>query len=138
MPKLEPGLTFLLVDDAEVVRKIVRKMLLAFHVNEADIEEAENGKEALSKIEAKNGGYDFVILDWSMPVMSGIEVLKRVREHEKKDISSTRVVMVTAEHLKKYKESAEGYGVDGYITKPFDVKKLYRTLRGLTKNSTRQ
>ncbi|HHD11174.1 MAG TPA: response regulator [Deltaproteobacteria bacterium] len=108
----------LLVDDFPTMRKILRNLLK--EAGFTDIEEAENGIMALEKLRA--GGFDLVITDWNMPEMTGLELLKRIREDEAlKDIP---VLMVTAEATKECVIEAVQAGVSNYIVKPFTAAAL--------------
>lgn len=103
----------LIVDDSKVIRMVARKILqeLGF-----EIEEAVDGKDALDKCKKKIP--DAVLLDWNMPVMSGIEFLKEFRnlpEGEK-----TIVVFCTTENDIEHIQEAIGAGANEYIMKPFD------------------
>lgn len=112
----DPNMKIMVVDDMSTMRRIVRNILkqLGF----ANVEEAENGKEALDKM--KQAPYGFVVSDWNMPVMSGIELLKAIRaDGSLKDIP---VLMVTAEAQKENIVEAVQAGVSNYIVKPFTAE----------------
>ena len=88
------------------------------------IDEAENGEDALRKL--KGGDYGLVVSDWNMPIMEGIELLKRVRsDPHLKDIP---FLMVTAEAEKEKVIEAIKAGVDNYIVKPFTGEVLKEKL----------
>lgn len=106
----------LVVDDFATMRKIVRNILKQIGFN--NIVEADDGANALQVI--KNENIDFVVTDWNMPNMSGLELLKKIRSDEKsKDIP---VLMVTAEGLAENVVDAVKAGVDNYIVKPFTAE----------------
>lgn len=88
-------LKFLVVDDFSTMRRIVRNLLkeLGF----TNVEEAEDGADALAKL--RNSAIDFVITDWNMPNMDGLELLKNIRSDA--GFAATPVLMVTAEAKKK-------------------------------------
>ena len=88
-------LKFLVVDDFSTMRRIVRNLLkeLGF----TNVEEAEDGNVALQKL--RGGGFDFVVSDWNMPNMTGIELLKEVRADPA--LKHLPVLMVTAEAKKE-------------------------------------
>ncbi|MGH7165573.1 MAG: response regulator [Nitrospiraceae bacterium] len=112
------NLRIMVVDDVSTMRRIVTNILkqLGF----TNIEEAENGKEALVKMQAQR--YGCVIADWSMPVMSGLELLKAIRaDTALKDIP---VLMVTAEAQKDSIVEAVQAGATNYIVKPFTAAVL--------------
>lgn len=103
----------LVVDDFSTMRRIVKNLLkqLGFE----NIDEAEDGVQAYSKLQG--GGYGFVVSDWNMPNMDGLELLKKVRSDPKmKDLP---VLMVTAEAEKDKVITAIQAGVNNYIVKPF-------------------
>jgi two-component system chemotaxis response regulator CheY len=103
----------LVVDDFSTMRRIVKNLLrqLGF----ANIDEAEDGAQAYSKLQG--GGYGFVVSDWNMPNMDGLELLKKVRtDPELKDLP---ILMVTAEAEKDKVITAIQAGVNNYIVKPF-------------------
>lgn len=108
----------LVVDDFSTMRRIVKNLLrqLGFE----NIDEAEDGAQAYTKLQ--NGDYGFVVSDWNMPNMDGLELLKRVRSNpELKDIP---VLMVTAEAEKDKVITAIQAGVNNYVVKPFTGKIL--------------
>ena len=103
----------LVVDDFSTMRRIVKNLLkqLGFE----NIDEAEDGAQAYSKL--KEGGYGFVVTDWNMPNIDGLDLLKKVRsDPEIKDIP---MLMVTAEAEKEKVITAIQAGVNNYIVKPF-------------------
>ena len=106
------------VDDFSTMRRIIKNILK--QIGFANVDEAENGQVALSKI--ADGNYDFVISDWNMPEMNGIELLKSVRANETtKDLP---FLMVTAEAKKENVVEAVKAGVNNYIVKPFTAETL--------------
>lgn len=88
-------LKFLVVDDFSTMRRIVRNLLKELGFN--NVEEAEDGVDALNKLQA--GGFGFVISDWNMPNMDGLELLKTIRADG--GMASLPVLMVTAEAKKR-------------------------------------
>ncbi len=107
------NMKILVVDDFSTMRRIVKNLLR--QIGYANIEEAEDGAQAYSKL--KNDGYGFVVSDWNMPNMDGLELIKRVRsDPELKDIP---ILMVTAEAEKEKVIAAIQAGVNNYIVKPF-------------------
>jgi len=114
----EPNTRILVVDDFSTMRKIVKNVLKQLGYN--NIEEAENGAEALQKLRSKK--FDFVVSDWNMPNMDGLEMLKAIRsDAELKDLP---VLMVTAEAEKDKVIAAIKAGVNNYIVKPFTAETL--------------
>lgn len=103
----------LVVDDFSTMRRIVKNLLK--QLGYENIDEAEDGAQAYSKL--KNGGYGFVVSDWNMPNMDGLDLLKKVRsDPELKDLP---ILMVTAEAEKEKVITAIQAGVNNYIVKPF-------------------
>ena len=103
----------LVVDDSKVVRMVARKILEALNFQ---IEEAENGKAAFDSCARQMP--DAILLDWNMPVMSGIEFLRALR---KMDGGQTPVVVFcTTENDMAHIQEAIGAGANEYIMKPFD------------------
>jgi two-component system chemotaxis response regulator CheY len=108
----------LTVDDMATMRKIIKSLLN--QLGYKDIDEAENGKEALAKL--KQQKYDLVLLDWNMPEMDGITLLREIRKDSQlKDIP---VIMVTAEAKKENVLLAIQTGANNYIVKPFTAETL--------------
>lgn len=108
----------LVVDDMSTMRRIMKNILkqLGF----ANMEEAENGQEALQKLRADT--YGFVVSDWNMPVMPGIEMLRAIRADEK--LKHIPVLMVTAEAQKENLIEAIQAGVNNYVVKPFTAETM--------------
>jgi two-component system, chemotaxis family, chemotaxis protein CheY len=114
----DPNMKILVVDDMSTMRRIVKNIMkqLGF----ANVEEAENGQDALDKLKADTFG--FVISDWNMPVMTGIQLLRAIRADEK--LKAIPVLMVTAEAQKENLIEAIQAGVSNYIVKPFTAEVL--------------
>ena len=108
---------FLVVDDFPTMRRIVRGLLMQTGYVTGNIDEAENGEEAWRRLQA--GGIEFVVTDWNMPVMQGIDLLKLIRASDNPTIRSLPVLMVTAEARKEDIVLAAQSGAAGYIVKPF-------------------
>jgi two-component system chemotaxis response regulator CheY len=106
----------LVVDDFSTMRRIVKNVLK--QIGFENIDEAEDGAQALAKL--KNGGYGFVVTDWNMPNMDGLDFFKAARaEPNLKDIP---FLMVTAESEKEKVIRAIQAGVNNYIVKPFTAE----------------
>jgi two-component system, chemotaxis family, chemotaxis protein CheY len=108
----------LVVDDFSTMRKVIRNLLK--QLGYENIVEAEDGVAALEVLRSQK--IDFVISDWNMPNMSGLELLKQVRADG--SLSKTPFLMVTAETLKDNVVEAVKAGVDNYIVKPFTADVL--------------
>lgn len=115
----------LIVDDFSTMRRIVKNVLgqLGF----TNTEEAEDGKIALGKLEG--GGFQFVVSDWNMPNMMGIDLLRAVRTHSNDAIKKVPFLMVTAESQKENVLQAVQAGVSNYIVKPFTAETLEQKLQ---------
>ncbi|TWX72529.1 chemotaxis response regulator CheY [Colwellia sp. C1TZA3] len=115
---MEKNMKVLVVDDFSTMRRIIKNLLrdLGF----TNISEADDGNTALPMLKA--GDFDFVVTDWNMPVMQGIDLLKAIRADEK--LSHIPVLMVTAEAKKDQIIMAAQAGVNGYIVKPFTAATL--------------
>ncbi len=118
----DKNLKFLVVDDFSTMRRIVRNLLkeLGF----SNVDEAEDGVIALQKL--KNGSHDFVITDWNMPNMTGIDLLKNIRADA--GLKALPVLMITAEAKKENIIEAAQSGASGYIVKPFTAAVLEEKL----------
>ena len=118
----DKNLKFLVVDDFSTMRRIVRNLLkeLGF----TNVDEAEDGVIALQKL--KNGSYDFVITDWNMPNMTGLDLLKNIRADG--ELKALPVLMITAEAKKENIIEAAQSGASGYIVKPFTAAVLEEKL----------
>ena len=114
----DPSMKIMVVDDMSTMRRIVKNLLkqLGF----ANVDEAENGQEALIKLRADKFG--FVVSDWNMPVMSGIELLRAIRADE--GLKAIPVLLVTAEAQKENIIEAVQAGVSNYVVKPFTAETL--------------
>ncbi len=109
----ESNMKFLVVDDFATMRRIVKNILR--QIGHTNILEAENGQMALDILRKEK--VDFIISDWNMPQMPGIELLKAVRSQEEwKDLP---FLMVTAEGQKENVLEAVKFKVSNYIVKPF-------------------
>ncbi len=103
----------LVVDDSRVIRKVARQILEELNF---EISEAGDGQEALEICQAEMP--DAILLDWNMPVMSGIEFLRALREESNGD--EPIVVFCTTENDMKHITEAITAGANEYIMKPFD------------------
>lgn len=108
----------LVVDDFSTMRRIVKNILK--QLGYENIDEAEDGAQAYSKLQA--GDYDFVVSDWNMPNMDGLELLKKIRSDER--LKALPVLMVTAEAEKDKVITAIQAGVNNYVVKPFTAEVL--------------
>jgi two-component system chemotaxis response regulator CheY len=111
-------LRFLIVDDFATMRRIMKKFLN--DLGYSDVSEAEDGATALRILQ--QGNVDFLITDWNMPGMPGIELLRAARADPA--LVNLRVLMVTAEDKRQQIVEAIHAGVNGYLIKPFSADTL--------------
>jgi two-component system chemotaxis response regulator CheY len=125
---LDKNMPILIVDDFSTMRRIVKNCLkqLGFE----NITEAEDGTVALSKLE--NNEFKFIISDWNMPNMMGIDLLKAVRSNDK--LKTIPFLMVTAEAQKENVLEAAKAGVSNYIIKPFTADVLQTKMEAIFKS----
>ncbi len=115
---LDKNMKVLVVDDFSTMRRIVKNLLrdLGF----TNIQEADDGSTALPMLQG--GEFDFVVTDWNMPGMQGIDLLKAIRADA--SLSHIPVLLITAEAKKEQIVMAAQAGVNGYIVKPFTAATL--------------
>ncbi len=125
----QSNLKFLVVDDFATMRRIIRNLLKELGFNNVD--EAEDGVYALQKLRGET--FDFVISDWNMPNMTGIDLLRAIRADDQ--LKHLPVLMVTAEAKKENIIAAAQAGASGYVVKPFTavtldekLKKIFNTM----------
>ena len=122
-----PGMRFLVVDDFSTMRRIVRNLLK--ELGYTNVDEAEDGSVALHKL--RSGEFDFVVSDWNMPNMTGIELLKNIRADA--NLKHLPVLMITAEARKENIIEAAQNKASGYIVKPFTAATLDEKLSKIFK-----
>lgn len=112
----------LVVDDFSTMRRIIKNLLkdLGF----TSIQEADDGSTALPMLQ--QGDFDFVVTDWNMPGMQGIDLLRAIRADD--SLKHLPVLMVTAEAKKEQIVAAAQAGVNGYVVKPFTAATLKEKL----------
>lgn len=119
---LNKNMKILVVDDFSTMRRIIKNLLkdLGF----ANIQEADDGSTALPMLQ--QGDFDFVVTDWNMPGMQGIDLLRAIRADA--NLKHIPVLMVTAEAKKEQIVAAAQAGVNGYVIKPFTAATLKEKL----------
>lgn len=115
---MDKQMKILIVDDFSTMRRIIKNLLR--DLGYTNTSEADDGKTALPLLQG--GDFDFLVTDWNMPGMTGIDLLKAVRADSK--LSSLPVLMVTAEAKRDQIVEAATAGVNGYVVKPFTAAAL--------------
>ena len=119
---LDTNIKILIVDDFSTMRRIIKNLLRDLGFN--NTQEADDGNTALPML--KSGDFQFVITDWNMPGMQGIDLLKAIRADDK--LKTLPVLMVTAEAKREQIIEAAQAGINGYIVKPFTAATLKEKL----------
>lgn len=119
---MDKNMKILVVDDFSTMRRIIKNLLkdLGF----ANVQEADDGSTALPMLQ--QGDFDFVVTDWNMPGMQGIDLLRNIRADD--NLKHLPVLMVTAEAKKEQIVAAAQAGVNGYVVKPFTAATLKEKL----------
>ena len=115
---MDKNMKILIVDDFSTMRRIIKNLLRDLGFN--NTQEADDGNTGLPMLQS--GNFDFLVTDWNMPGMTGIDLLRAVRADEK--LKNLPVLMVTAEAKKEQIVMAAQEGVNGYIVKPFTAQTL--------------
>lgn len=120
---VDANMKFLVVDDFSTMRRIVRNLLkeLGF----VNVQEAEDGVDALKKLRSES--FNFVVSDWNMPNMTGIDLLRAIRADP--TLKHLPVLMVTAEAKRENIIEAAQAGASGYVVKPFTADTLDEKLK---------
>ena len=119
---LDKNMKILIVDDFSTMRRIIKNLLRDLGFN--NTQEADDGSTALPMLQ--KGDFDFVVTDWNMPGMQGIDLLKAIRADD--SLKHLPVLMVTAEAKREQIIEAAQAGVNGYIVKPFTAGTLKEKL----------
>nr|WP_201258104.1 chemotaxis response regulator CheY [Piscirickettsia litoralis] len=119
---MDKNMKILVVDDFSTMRRIVKNLLrdLGF----TNIAEADDGATAWPLLQKSD--FDFLVTDWNMPGMTGIDLLKNVRAHDR--LKAMPVLLITAEQKREQIVEAAQAGVNGYIVKPFTAATLKEKL----------
>jgi len=128
---LDKNMKILIVDDFSTMRRIIKNLLRDLGFN--NTQEADDGQTAWPMLQT--GNFDFLVTDWNMPIMTGIELLQKVRADE--NLASLPVLLVTAEAKKEQIVEAAQAGVNGYVVKPFTaitlkekIDKIFERIEG--------
>ncbi|WP_394200760.1 chemotaxis response regulator CheY [Shewanella waksmanii] len=119
---MDKNMKILVVDDFSTMRRIIKNLLRDLGFN--NTQEADDGSTALPMLQ--KGDFDFVVTDWNMPGMQGIDLLKAIRADE--ELKHIPVLMVTAEAKREQIIAAAQAGVNGYVVKPFTAATLKEKL----------
>ena len=132
---MKKDIKILVVDDFSTMRRIIKNLLRDLGMT--NVQEADDGQTALPIL--KQGGIEFLVTDWNMPGMTGIDLLKEVRADP--NLAHIPVLMVTAEAKKEQIIAAAQAGVNGYVVKPFTaavlkakIDKIFERLGSLRRN----
>jgi len=117
----------LVVDDFSTMRRIIKNLLRELDMN--NTLEADDGATGWPIMQ--QGGIDFLVTDWNMPKMNGLDLIKRVRADE--NLKSTPILLVTAEAKREQIVEAAQAGVNGYIVKPFTAVTLKEKIDAIFK-----
>jgi two-component system chemotaxis response regulator CheY len=121
------SIKILIVDDSITIRRIITNALKT--VGFTDTIEASNGKEALEKLASSK--VDFVITDWNMPEMNGLDLIKEIRANPV--YSSMPILMITTRGTEHDVVEALQAKVNSYIMKPFTPQELKEKIEGILK-----
>jgi two-component system chemotaxis response regulator CheY len=121
------SMKILIVDDSITIRRIITTALKT--VGYSETVEAANGKDALAKL--ANGNVDFIITDWNMPEMNGLDFIKEVRSNPM--YSSMPILMVTTRGTEHDVIEALQAKVNSYIVKPFTPQELKEKIESILK-----
>ncbi|WP_299493880.1 chemotaxis response regulator CheY [uncultured Shewanella sp.] len=119
---MDKNMKILVVDDFSTMRRIIKNLLRDLGFN--NTQEADDGSTALPMLQ--RGDFDFVVTDWNMPGMQGIDLLKAIRADD--SLKHLPVLMVTAEAKREQIIAAAQAGVNGYVVKPFTAATLKEKL----------
>ena len=117
----------LLAEDNELNREIALEILGEYGFM---IDIAENGAEAVEKVAASRpGDYDLILMDIQMPVMDGYEATRMIRKLEEPELASIPILAMTANAFDEDRKAALNCGMNGFLSKPIDMKEVIRTLQ---------
>ncbi len=126
------GVRLLVAEDDELNREIIRTLLAKKNIS---AELAENGLEAVEMFErSEKGYYDAILMDIRMPVMDGLASTGKIRSLDREDAATVPILAMTANAYSDDIKSSSEYGMNGYLTKPVDMKKVMEELRRVIRN----
>lgn len=113
----------MVVDDSKDIRRLITRTLVSMGW---EVVEAVDGVEALEKFQ-ENGAFDLVTIDWNMPKMTGLELLKELKANP--SLKDMHLIMITVEDEMNNVIDAARMGVDDYIVKPFQKEVLVHKIK---------
>ena len=114
------------MEDVELNREIAVAILEETGV---EVECADNGQIALAMLETHGGGYyNMVLMDVMMPVMDGYEATKKIRELDNPALAGIPIVAMTANAFDEDRREAEKAGMDGFLSKPINIREVLETI----------
>jgi two-component system chemotaxis response regulator CheY len=113
----------IIADDSRLVRGIIEKAVTSIGYEAVH---AQNGKEALNILESDGQDINLVLLDWNMPVMNGIDVIKNMRGDDR--FKKIPVLMISTESEDDRIQEVISAGAQGYLTKPFTAEQLVNAI----------
>ncbi len=122
------GLNLLLVDDSHTTRMVLKKAINIIQLDIEEIFEADNGFVALEKLK-ESGDIDLVISDLNMPKMTGIEMIRRIRQDEK--LEKTPIIVISSQETEDNLTELSSLSVNCFIRKPFEPIEIKEAISGL-------
>lgn len=120
------GLHVLLAEDNDINAEITIELL---RMEDVAVDRAENGQAALEQFITHSAGYyDLILMDINMPVMNGLTAAEQIRTQDRTDARSIPILAMTANTFQEDREKATAAGMNGFLSKPFDVRQLYDAL----------
>ncbi len=129
---MKSGMKIIIIDDMATMRKIIKNMMK--QIGFTNLAEADDGATAwpmIQEAQASGEPYEFIVSDWNMPKMSGLDLLKNMRDSE--DFKSTPFLMITAEAEQGNVVIAVKAGVSNFIVKPFSAQVLKEKIEKIFK-----
>lgn len=117
----------LIIDDSSIVRRVLKKSLGLADIELGEVYEAENGQQGLDVLQ--ENWIDLVFLDINMPVMNGMEFMRKVRSDNA--LSDTPIIIISTEGSKERKEELMSMDIKAYLRKPITPEQLTSTITEL-------
>ncbi len=124
-PTILPNLSILIVDDERLIQNLVYGVLSSLGFTNITV--ASSGRKALDKISTNK--FDFIITDWRMEDLDGIDVVHHIRKSQKPPLCNTPIIMLTGNTEAHHVKTAISAGVNGYLIKPFSAEQLVKRIR---------